>query len=406
MGTGANRVIHVWALCLTVALTCLCAAAVPSPQSAFKQDAYIWQRQWTPALADAIRTSSDVVDGWRVLAAETDASGTLRPVQADWALLARSGRPIAAVVRIDGQLRNWDPSAYVSAIMTLVGGLRTAGVPLIGLEIDHDCATSRLPQYVTFMQALRHALPGVHLSITALPAWMDSPDLDDLLAQADEAVLQVHAVRDPHSGLFDSGVARRWIERFSIRTHRPFRVALPAYGVRVTWNGRGEIAVVESEMPRFSDGPDAAELMASPREVASLLATLRQEQLAHLTGVVWFRLPTDSDSRAWSLATWRAVVSGEVPQAVVSVLLRDSTTLGMSDVVLDNPDIVDAELPQHVALPANCTEADGINGYSLEQGQAGFALNRLQPGLLHGHHRRLIGWARCIPFKVAFDAHH
>jgi hypothetical protein len=405
VGIGGSCLIRMWTLCLAAMLTCLCASAVPLSRPVFKQDAYIWQRQWTPALIDAIKTSNDVVNGWRVLAAETDATGTLHPVQVDWALLGRTGKPITAVVRVDGQLKSWDPDGLIAEIKVLVSKLRGAGVPVVGLEMDHDCATSRLPRYVTFMQALRRALPAIHLSITALPAWMESSELDDLLAQTDEVVLQVHAVRDPHSGLFDSDIAQRWIERFSTRTHGSFRVALPTYGVRVTWGKRGEIAVVESEMPRFSDGPDADELMASPREVAALLGALRQERLPNLAGVVWFRLPTDADSRAWSLATWRAVVRGELPRPTVSVGLRESATPGMSDVVLDNPDAVDAELPSEVALPAGCTEADGINGYSLEQRQAGLSLTRLQPGLLHGHHQRLIGWARCTVFKEAFDAH-
>jgi hypothetical protein len=405
VGIGDICLLRMWTLCLAAMLTCLCASTVPLSRPVFKQDAYIWQRQWTPTLTDAIKTSNDVVNGWRVLAAETDADGTLRPVQVDWALLISSGKPITAVVRVDGQLGSWDPDSLIAEIKVLVSKLNGAGVILAGLEMDHDCATSRLPRYVTFIQALRLAFPAIHLSITALPAWMDSSDLDDLLSQVDEVVLQVHAVRDPHSGLFDSDMAQRWIDRFSTRTHRSFRVALPTYGVRVTWGKRGEIAVVESEMPRFSDGPDADELMASPREVAALLGALRQERLPNLAGVVWFRLPTDADSRAWSLATWRAVVRGELPRPTVSVGLRESATPGMSDVVLDNPDAVDAELPREVALPAGCTEADGINGYSLEQDQAGLTLTRLQPGLLHGHHQRLIGWARCIVFKEAFDAH-
>ncbi|HEX7966094.1 MAG TPA: DUF3142 domain-containing protein [Gammaproteobacteria bacterium] len=396
---------HAWPLCLAALLACLCVSAAPASHEAFRQDAYIWQRHWTPALDSAVQRSADVVDGWRVLAAETDGLGHLRPVQANWELLAVSDRPVTPVIRIDGQLQDWSIDRLVADIGSVVSELRATHVPVAGLEIDHDCATARLPKYAAFMKALRRALPDVHLSMTALPAWMESSQLDALLAQADEVVLQVHAVRDPRSGLFDTGIARDWIERFSVRIHGPFRVALPAYGVRVTWGERGEIAVVESEMPRFSAGTDAAELMASPSEVAALLSMLRKEHLAHLAGVVWFRLPTDEDSRAWNLATLRAVMQGMLPEAVVSVELRESSTPGMSDVLLGNPGPTDAELPQRIALPVNCGEADGINGYSLERVGLGLALTRLQSGILHGHHQRLIGWARCTQTKVAFDAH-
>ena len=40
-----------------------------------------------------------------------------------------------------------------------------------------------------------------------------------------------------------------------------------------------------------------------------------------LVGIVWFRLPTDSDRRAWSPDTWRAVVTDRLPPATLSATL-------------------------------------------------------------------------------------
>ena len=87
--------------------------------------------------------------------------------------------------------------------------------------------------YAQFLVRLR-AIPDIPrtLSITALPAWLSSPEIDRVIAAADEVVLQVHAVRAPTSGLFDPALARSWIDEFGARTTKPFRVALPDYGAR------------------------------------------------------------------------------------------------------------------------------------------------------------------------------
>lgn len=382
-----------------------CVTATSVTDQPLRQDAYVWQRVWTPAVDTALRDSNEWVDGWRVLAAETDGSGRLRPIKADWDLLARGGKPVTPVIRIDGQLAGWDQVRFIEEIVGLLSELQTSGVLLEGVEIDYDCATRRLPEYTAFIETLRVKLPHIRLSITALPAWLASPYLDALLARADETVLQVHAVRDPHAGLFDPALAHSWVEDMSRRIHGPFRVALPAYGVRVMWGEDGKIAAVEGEAPRSMVGVDATELMASPNAVASLLSKLRQDRPAHLSGVVWFRLPTETDDRAWSLATWHGVMGGSTPDAMVSVRLQESTTPGMSDVLLVNTDEVDAMLPSRIELPRSCTEADGINGYSLEEGGADIALLRQQSGLVHGHHERLIGWARCTQTEGALDAH-
>jgi hypothetical protein len=233
------------------------------------------------------------------------------------------------------------------------------------------------------------------LSITALPTWLGARELDGVLAATDEVVLQVHAVQDPHAGLFDAATARRWIEALSRRTAKPFRVALPAYGARVSWSADGRIRAVESETPLLIDASAAVELIAPPQEVASLLRGLETARPARLAGIVWFRLPTDGDNRAWSLATWRAVIQGEPLTAQVEAQAVAGGQPGLSDLLLVNPGDVDAELPRRIALPGGCGIADGVNGYGLAQTSDGPVLERRQPGLLHGHHQQTIGWMRC-----------
>jgi hypothetical protein len=380
-------------------------SGVSVSRSTLPQDAYIWQRKWTPALRVALKQSSDLVRAWRVLAAYSDDGGRLQSVAVDWEALNSSGRPVIAVVRINGQLAHYNDDQMLGDLDGLLSRWRQMGAPIAGLEIDHDCGIARLAAYAKFLARVRaHLDRTIPLSITALPAWMSSAELDAVFAPTSEVVLQVHMVQSPRAGLFNSEQARRWIQELSRRTDKPFRVALPAYGVRVTWRGDGSMLAVESEEPLLAGGYSASEMIVSPEAVSAFLRELERNPPASLTGIVWFRLPVAGDIRAWSPETWRAVVMGKPLRPRVEAIVEKSTIPGMNNIVLINRGDVDGGLPRTIDLPASCTIADGINGYTLAHSQSGLSIERQQDGLLPGHQRRLIGWMRCTPPQVAIHA--
>ena len=77
-------------------------------------------------------------------------------------------------------------------------------VPLAEFAADPD-GPGRT--YVRFLAELRSRLARrIALSITALPTWMNSAELERLTRDLDEIVLQVHAVDDPRRG---TGVCSR-----------------------------------------------------------------------------------------------------------------------------------------------------------------------------------------------------
>ena len=392
-------------LLLTVMLVAgLSATGSPGHVAPLPNDAYVWQRLWTPALVSAVRNSADLVRQWRVLAAEMGGGGHFRPVAADLSTLAATGRPVVAVVRIDGQLTDWQVPATVAAIAALAERWREGPAQLVGIEIDHDCATARLPAYATFLATLRARLDqGLLLSITALPTWFGSSDLDRVLAVTDEIVLQVHAVQSPLAGLFDVRRATGWIDAMATRTTKPFLVALPAYGARINWDGDGHVLSVESERPLLAGSARTSELTVAPAEVAGLLARLNDASPPHLAGVVWFRLSTGEDRRAWSLATWRAVVSGQPLTGRIEARTEPSATAGMLDLMLANPGDTDAILPRRVVVAGGCVLGDGINGYRLERQASALAFVQDDAGLLGGQAQRTIGWLRCGGDGVTID---
>ena len=389
-----------WALlwvCCMVPVACRHASVV------LENDAYIWQRQWTPELVQAMRQSAVDVRDWRVLAAQTDAQGRLRGFSVDRDALASAGRPLILVIRIDGQLLQWDEDGLLAQIQALRQNWQ--GTPIAGIEIDHDCGTARLPAYTHFLGRLKAVLGQTPLSITALPAWLESPALDGLLAQVDEAVLQVHAVQSPHIGLFDAASATDWAQRFSERTRKPFRIALPTYASRVSFDAQGRQLGVESEVPNLAGGVSFSELAASPQAVAGFVNAMKARPPAHLVGLVWFRLPTGEDARAWSLSTWHAVMRGLPLSSHLSVRAQPAAAAGAVDLLLRNDGDVDASLPATLSLPADCKLADGINGYVLVSDRNGWQLQRRQDGWLHAHRERVVGWARCASADPKVEIH-
>lgn len=378
------------ALLFSLALLGACEQSSAPP---LDQQLYIWQRQWTPAHAEALAQSRGSFSTLRVLALQNHPQAGWRRAQIDAELLKTDARPLIAVVRLDGQLKQLDPSDSIQQILQVAADWQAQGLVLAGVEIDHDAGTAKLPAYRQFLQDLRAALPSsLKLSITALPAWLDSPQLPGLLAQVDSSVLQVHAVSDPQRGLFDPVQARQWAERWSRATDKPFYLALPAYGIAVL-PGEGGAPLVESEVP-VERGGQRRELMADPQQLSTLAAQLRHAPPAHLAGLIWFRLPLTGDRRAWSLTTLRAVAQGDPLRS--SLVLNLSGEDGLYDIILRNTGNLDSPLPARLTLAATqCEAADGVNGYALRQAPGQLEFYRLKDGRLPAGAQRTVGWARC-----------
>ncbi|MEO6677205.1 MAG: DUF3142 domain-containing protein [Pseudomonas sp.] len=357
------------------------------------QQLYVWQRQWTPAHEAALRDSRADFSTLRVLALQAFPQDGWRRARIDPVLLKRDGRPLIAVIRLDGQLKTLDQDEVIAQIQQLLGDWQTQGLTLAGVEIDHDAGSARLPAYRTFLTQLRAALPAsLPLSITALPAWLDSPELPGLLATVDSSVLQVHAVSDPRRGLFDPDQAKQWAKAWSRITNKPFYLALPAYGVALLPDADGA-PVVESEVP-IERGGKRRELLADPQQLRTLGTELRSHPPAHLAGLIWFRLPLAGDRRAWSLTTLGAVARGDALSRRLGLQLSEQN--GLYDIALINQGNLDSAWPQRLTLAVQgCDGADALAGYALQQSPDLLTFTRLRDGRMPAGGQRAIGWARC-----------
>lgn len=356
------RSARAWACVLLLALGLACSRGTPPPLT---HEAYVWQRDWSPELSDALTHVPPELGALRVLAREL--SGPRRTpvdVAVDVAALARSGREVVAVLRVDGTAPL--DGLSLQEVATHARDWRARGVRVRGIEVDHDCATAALPGYADWLARERTRVKDLSLSITALPTWATSADVKRLVSIPDDVVLQVHAVRAP--SLFTPGEARGFVEAWARATGRPFRVALPTYRVRLR---------------------DGTRLSAEPRDVSRFLALLRERPVRGVTGVLWFRLGHRGDLDAWSLPTLEAVVRGESLAPSFESRLVDAGG-GTRDIVIENTGRVDADAPARLTLSGNLEVLDGVGGYAPH----GASLVARTPPRLRAGERRVVGFVR------------
>jgi len=378
------------ALLVTLALLSGCERHDAEP---LDQQLYVWQRQWTPAHGAALRESRADFSTLRVLALQAFPKAGWSRARIDPVLLKQDGRPLIAVIRLDGQLKSLDQDDVTAQIQQVISDWQAQGLSITGVEIDHDAGNARLAAYGDLLKHLRATLPSsLALSITALPAWLDNAQLPGLLSTVDSSVLQVHAVSDPRRGLFDADQARQWARAWSRITVKPFYLALPAYGVALL-PGSSRAPIVESEVPVERAG-QRRELFADPQQVHELAAQLRADPPAHLSGLIWFRLPLAHDRRAWSLTTLRAVARGDALDSRLTLQL--SAHAGLYDISLDNQGNLDSAWPERLTLAVQgCEGADALAGYALQQESDLLTFTRLREGRVAAGGQRAIGWARC-----------
>ncbi|WP_159566922.1 DUF3142 domain-containing protein [Budvicia diplopodorum] len=372
----------------------------PANASFWDQQAYVWQRVWTPQHHDALKQSHDLFSGLRILGLQLNRGEVIRKIAVDAQLLKQDGRPVWLVVRLDGQLPNIDQTLVYDNLLSQLQQWRRAGLTVTGVEVDYDAASSKLRDYQQFIQLLRTKLPrDLQLSLTALPTWINSPDLPALLQQADISVLQVHAVLSPDKGLFDAGLAAGWIERYARLTAKPFYVALPAYGMGLA-GYEDQKPLVESEAPVRIAG-QMQELSVAPQAMADFLSQLRQQQTPNLKGLVWFRLPLESDRRAWSMSTLKAVILQQplASEWVVELQAQpdqSNQTNSLFNLILRNTGQIDGVLPSEITLPAGkCQIGDAVGNYQLNADNQQLRFIRTHSQQLRAGQSQAIGWVRC-----------
>ena len=402
-------------------LTC-----VSTVHAHWTQEIYVWQRQNGPDVTAALDQFGTLADGFQILAAEVTWTGgqpkIIRPSR-DYAHLASLHRPVGLVLRIGPYAGPFAPDNTAAKTLTalaasLLAEARSAGLEPSELQIDFDCAETKLDGYRVWLNSLHTATAGTPLVFTALPAWLRHDDAFTALARAaDSFVLQVHSLEKPASPDFpftlcDPTRAVAWAEQAS-RVGTPFRLALPTYGYRVAFDANGKFFALAAEglRPAWPASTQVRMVRADPVALAALARALTARPPARCTGLIWFRLPLSGDRLNWDALTLATVLRGEIPSAKLTAEVSWPEP-GLAEVSIANLGQTTEPLPARAtitwdkAVPP--TVFDGLGGFRLDvrgaEGQAVIVNDGVPPDALLAPGRRVkIAWLR-FSHELPLDA--
>ena len=376
------------------------------------QRGYLWQRDWTPAVNEALAEAQRRLQGLVLLGAEiewVENRPTLVRATIDWEAVKARTKPCALALRLTS--RSGFDAAMTDCVCAVARSLldeaRAHDVIVTEFQLDFDCAQKSLTNYRAWLPRLRRVVHPVRFVITTLPAWLDEPEFAALVREADGYVLQVHSV--PLSNgraamLIDTQAARSWATK-AAHLRLPFSVALPTYRCTAGFDATGKLLSVamDSVQPRWPPNTRTLELAADPDAIATLVNEWQHERPPELRELIWYRIPVITDARNWRWATLSAVMSGRKPTHQLELLHEGENPI---DLTIRNRGESDEEI--HSAVMATWSDrqliaADALAGWdvSAAKDRALFALaagrrTRLPPGA-----SRSIGWLRYdAPAKV------
>ncbi len=396
----------------SVGMACLflSSARVEQTSGPLPNDVYIWQRSWTDAVKESVADHGSSFSELAPLNAEVSwAKGelTLMRVSIDYATLRASGRPIALVLRaggIAGRLQEGQISRLKELAASLLAEAASNQLSVAELQIDFDCAESKLDDYRRWISVVRRHIAPVPLTITALPSWLKRRAFKDLIAEADGYVLQVHSLQRPKAldapfVLCDPKAARAAVER-AARLGRPFRVALPTYGYLIAFDESGRFVGLAAEGPSMAwpDGVRLRELRADATALADLVQEWTRNRPKALRGLIWYRLPVPGESLNWAWPTLAAVMTGASPHPELKAELRRPRP-GLVELDLLNSGTDDYRLPVQLSLQwreSRLVACDGLQGFELKDNGNGSVNFQSKSGLapIAPGERRMVGWLR------------
>jgi hypothetical protein len=330
-------------------------------------------------------------------------------VPLDLGTLASIKKPVGLALRIgpfSGSFATNDSVADLlsSLASSLVFQAKSNKIDLSELQLDFDCAESKLDGYRMWVEMIRKRIAPVALTITALPSWLKQSAFPKLIAATDGYILQVHSLEKPKAfdlpfTLCDTNAALAAALKAS-GFGVPFRVALPTYGYLVAFASNGQFVGLSAEGParNWPASAKLREVRSNPLEIAALAQNLASNRLPMLRGLIWYRLPTIVDNLNWRWPTLGAIVALQLPHESVRAQSR-RVEAGLVQISLVNDGELDISSRLAVGIhwqDARLVAGDGLRGFELVEGepftakfQTGTQASRLFAG-----EARTIGWLR------------
>jgi hypothetical protein len=385
---------------------------MPKASGPMPQAAYVWQRAWDDPVRDAIFDHQESFAEMVVLAAEVNWHGRspqVVHVPLDYSVLAQLKTSVGLALRI-GAFGGAFGASEESTIwlsrfaQSLVEEARTNHLKVPELQIDFDCAESKLDGYRTWVTAIRQQVAPVPVVITALPAWLRHSTFRRLAASSDGYVLQVHSLARPRTldspfSLCDANVARQAVERAAL-LGKEFRVALPTYGYVLAFDAQGRFAGLSAEGPAraWPTNYSMREVRADPAAMSGLVSGWTINRPAAMRGLIWYRLPVEGDRMNWHWPTLAAVMEGKSPHASVKVEKREPQP-GLVELALVNEGQGDFTAPAKVTLrwtDARLSASDAFLGFEVAKSSTNLIrfVSTAEFGRVGPGERRPFGWVR------------
>ena len=398
-------------LLLSLALTGLWRS-LGAGEPPWPQEVYVWQRVWTPPVKTALRQHGGAFSNVVALAAEVSwqqGRPQIVRVPLDFELLRSLKTPVGLALRVGsypGPFAPDDPAVRrLTALATeLVAQAATNHLLLSELQLDFDCAESKLAGYRVWLEALRPRVAPVPLTLTTLPTWLKRAEFVPLVKAADGFVLQVHSVERPKS--FDAPftlcdpVAARLAVTKAAQAGVPFRVALPTYGYVLAFAPEGKFVGLSAEGPAKNWPANAKlrEVRAEAPALAELVQGWATNRPPNLRGVIWYRLPIEGDTLNWRWPTLAAILALRSPRESLRATTR-RVEAGLIEVSLANTGELDLSARLAVAARwrgARLVAGDALRGFELVEVNAVAARFQTpaQPCRLLPGEVRVIGWLR------------
>jgi len=400
-----------------VSVVAACALAMttrwlPAAEAPLSHDVYVWQRSWNSEVRSSLEQHGAAFSNIAALSAEISWQAgqpqltrvaidylALRTANSNAALVLRIGPysgPFAADDRVGGLL--------VSTAAGILSEARRNGLEPAELQIDFDCADSKLEGYRVWVSALKAAVTPTPVTITALPSWLKQSAFRPLVQMAGGFVLQVHSLERPKSPdapftLCDPRAAQAAVEQAGL-AGVPFRVALPTYGYVMAFATNGRFVGLSAEGPA-KDWPSNVilrEVHSDAIELAALVQGWNAQRPENMRGVIWYRLPVEGDILNWRWPTLGTIVAGRSPrESARAEPSRVGSGLVEINLVNDGELDISSRLAVQIRWQNDRLVAgDGLRGFELVE--AGASAARLQTGSqpyrLPAGAKQVIGWVR------------
>ncbi len=391
--------------------------ADPSPARAagsepLQHSAYVWQRAWTPAVQSAVFQHESNFHSLCALAAEVsfpNGRPTVSRVRLDFDCLRQPGFRVSLALRINAYPGPYATSNSVTTRLTtlaqeILKEARNAGVTPSELQIDFDCAETKLDGYAMWLREIKNRVAPVPVVFTALPSWLKHPEFARLAGVGSGFVLQVHSLERPRGPdtpfqLCDPAAARIAVAQ-AARVGVPFQVALPTYGYVLGFNPRGEFIGLSAERGRADWPPSTIrrEVRSDPVAMAGLLSAWSTNRPANLRGIIWYRLPIEDDILNWRWRTLGAMVTGQPLRERARAVWR-RVEPGLGEICLVNDGQLDLSSRPKITARWNGARligSDGLYGFVVsEESQTQLTWRcPLLDWRLNAGEQQVIGWMR------------